>query len=190
VEEADVFAHAQDAGFYSLIFLAKALAKRSLGGELKLFALSNHVQDVHGEEELRPEKSTLLGPCLVIPQEFPNIIAKCIDLELPESGRLNEQAVDQLIGEICSADSELFVAHRNAQRWLQTYEPADLPRPGTFAPIFREGGVYLITGGLGNVGREIARHLAKNFRASLILVGLSPLPARASWKKLDRRSSR
>ena len=178
---ADALANAQDAGFYSLIFLAKALAKRSLGGELRLFALSNNIQDVHGREELRPEKSTLLGPCLIIPQEFPNIIAKSIDLELPGTGRLDEQAVDQLVGEMCSTDSDLFVAHRDEHRWVQTYEPAALPEPGTFTPIFREGGVYLITGGLGNVGCEIARHLANNFRARLILVGRSPLPARGSW---------
>ncbi|MEP6809860.1 MAG: KR domain-containing protein, partial [Chthoniobacterales bacterium] len=175
------FADAQEAGFYSLVFLAKALAKQNLGGELRLFALSNQVQDVSGAEELRPEKSTLLGPCLVIPQELPNVVTKSIDLELPRSGRLNEQAIDQLVGEICDADSEMFVAHRNAQRWVQTYEPADLPRPGAFVPIFREGGVYLITGGLGNVGREIAHHLAKNYRAKLILVGRSHLPPRESW---------
>src|SRR5439155_5495647 len=61
---------------------------------------------------------------------------------------------------------------------------------GTFAPIFRKDGVYLITGGLGNVGREIARHLAKEYRAKLILVGRSTLPARASWKNWinDHRS--
>ena len=177
----DGFAHAQELGFYSLLFLAKALASKGANEELRLFALSNHIQDVHGREELRPEKSTLLGPCLVIPQEFPNIVVKCIDLELPECGRLGARAVDQLVGEFCCADSELFVAHRNGQRWIQIYEPADVPKPDDVAPVFREGGVYLITGGLGNAGREIARRLAKTFRAKLILTGRSPLPARESW---------
>ncbi len=177
---ADDFDRNQDVGFFSLLFLAKALSRHG-GGELRLFALSNQIQDVHGAEELSAAKSTMLGPCLVIPQEFTNIKVKCIDLELPESGRLDEQAVDQLAGEFCGTDSELFVAHRNGHRWVQTYEPAELPTPGTFAPVFREGGVYLITGGLGNVCPEIARYLAKNFRTKLILTGRTTLPERESW---------
>ncbi|MEO6787878.1 MAG: SDR family oxidoreductase [Chthoniobacteraceae bacterium] len=177
----DGFVHAQDLGFHSLLCLAKALAKQGRSEDLRLFALSDHVQDVHGREELRPEKSTLLGPCLVIPQEFPNIIVKSIDLELPENGRLDEQVVDHLAGEFCCADSELFVAHRNGQRWIQTYEPATLPQPDMTPPVFREGGAYLITGGLGNAGREIARYLARTFRAKLILIGRSSLPLRESW---------
>jgi acyl transferase domain-containing protein len=179
--EPAAFENAQTLGFYSLLFLAKALAKQSIEGPISLFALSNHLQDVHGREELRPEKSTVLGPCLVIPQEFPNIIVKSIDLELPETGPMDESAVEQILGEFYRADSEPCVAYRHAQRWVQTYEPADLPRPGAFASVFREGGVYLITGGLGNVGREIACYLAKNYRAKLLLVGRSILPPRESW---------
>ena len=175
------FDQAQNLGFYSLMFLAAALARRGLDGECKLFALSDQVQDVDGRERLKPEKSTVLGPCLVIPQEFPNVIVKNIDLELPETGTLDEVAVDQLIGEFCGSDVELCVAHRNGQRWVQVYEPAELARPEGARSPFRDGGVYLITGGMGNVGLEIARHLARKYRARLILVGRTNLPKRDSW---------
>ena len=52
--EGDGFAQAQALGFYSLIFLAKALATHNVGHEINLFALSNNVQDVYGTETLRP----------------------------------------------------------------------------------------------------------------------------------------
>ncbi|MBU6400448.1 MAG: SDR family NAD(P)-dependent oxidoreductase, partial [Verrucomicrobia bacterium] len=41
----------------------------------------------------------------------------------------------------------------------------------------REGGVYLITGGLGGLGRLLSSHLARRYRARLILLGRSPLDA-------------
>ena len=173
----DGFAQAQALGFYSLIFLAKALATHNVGHEINLFALSNNVQDVYGTETLRPEKSTLLGPCMVIRQEYPNIRAKSIDLDLSGHASEHELAADLVLGECLDSDSSVFVAYRNAQRWVQTYEPVTLETPGHGRSSFREGGVYLITGGLGTIGIAISEYLAQNYKARLVLVGRSSVPA-------------
>ena len=177
----DGFAQAQALGFYSLIFLAKALATHNVGHEINLFALSNNVQDVYGTETLRPEKSTLLGPCMVIRQEYPNIRAKSIDLDLSGQASEHESAADLVLGECLDPDSSMFVAYRNAQRWVQTYEPVILETPGHGRSSFREGGVYMITGGLGKIGVAISEYLAAKYRARLVLVGRSSLPSRESW---------
>src|SRR5439155_9856504 len=95
----DTFTPAQAQGFYSLLFLAKALAAHNLGHEIKLFALSNNVHEVCGTEILCPEKSTLLGPCMVIPQEYPNICVKGIDVEVSEEVIPHESAADLVVGE-------------------------------------------------------------------------------------------
>ena len=177
----DSFKRAQDLGFYSLLFLTRALAKQNLRNDLKLFALSDHIQMVHGKETLSPEKSTLLGPCMVIPQEYPNIRIKSIDLELPNHTKVDDLTIDQIMGEFFSSDSELFVAYRNGHRWVQIYEQVELDKPSPDTPVFRNNGVYLITGGLGNIGYEISKHLGKNYRAKLVLVGRSHLPKRKLW---------
>ncbi len=109
------FEHVQDLGFYSLLFFVRALAKQNFGKDLKLFTLSDHIQEVHGNETLIPKKSTLLGPCMVIPQEYPNIRIKSIDLEVPSCGKADDLGIDEIVGEFFSADSELFVAYRNNQ---------------------------------------------------------------------------
>ena len=118
---------------------------------------------------------------MVIPQEYPNIRAKSIDLEWSEHAEANESTVDRVLGEFFIPDSEMFVAYRNAQRWVQTYEQVALDKPGPDVPTFREGGVYLITGGLGSIGYEFSKHLARNYRAKLVLTGRSSLPDRVSW---------
>jgi acyl transferase domain-containing protein/acyl carrier protein len=179
--EGDGFARAQTLGFYSLVFLAKTLAARNVRHEIKLFALSNNVHEVSGAETLCPEKSTLLGPCMVIGQEYPNIRTKSIDLELSGHVGERESAADLVLGEFLNPDSNLFVAYRNAQRWVQSYEPVVLGNTGYSRPPFREDGVYLITGGLGKIGIAISEYLAEKYRAKLVLVGRSSLPGRESW---------
>ena len=179
--EGNGFTQAQALGFYSLLFLAKALATHNVGHEINLFALSNNVQEVFGTETLCPEKSTLLGPCIVIRQEYPNIRTKSIDLDLSGHVSEHESAADLVIGEFLDSDSSLFVAYRNAQRWVQTYEPVVLHNPGHGRSSFRERGVYLITGGLGKIGIAISEYLARNYRAKLVLVGRSVMPSRESW---------
>ncbi len=39
----------------------------------------------------------------------------------------------------------------------------------------RRGGTYIVTGGLGGIGRQVALHLAKQWQAKLLLLGRSPL---------------
>jgi acyl transferase domain-containing protein len=181
----DGFAQAQALGFYSLIFLAKALATHNVGHEINLFALSNNAQDVYGTETLRPEKSTLLGPCMVIRQEYPNIRAKNIDLDLSGHASEHESTADLVLGECLDSDSSMFVAYRNAQRWVQTYEPVILETPGHGRSSFREGGVYLITGGLGTIGIAISEYLAQKYKASLVLVGRSSVRGRDTIERIQ-----
>ena len=43
-------------------------------------------------------------------------------------------------------------------------------------PAFRRGGTYVITGGLGGLGRVFAEHLAQKYDARLVLTGRSVVP--------------
>ena len=50
----------------------------------------------------------------------------------------------------------------------------------------RDGGVYLITGGLGGVGLTLAGHLARTAKARLVLTSRRGLPDRASGRRTSR----
>jgi NAD(P)-dependent dehydrogenase (short-subunit alcohol dehydrogenase family) len=41
--------------------------------------------------------------------------------------------------------------------------------------------VYLLTGGLGGIGLTVARMLARDYQARLVLVARAPLPPREEW---------
>lgn len=177
------FAEMQDAGFNSLLYLTQSLETLKLNAPLRLCALSNDMQMVTGEESLRPEKATLLGLCKVIPQEYPHINCRSIDVSLrlvAEAQR--DRFYGYLAGELLAQTSETVVAYRGVQRWTQSFDAARLDNK-TGGVGLRQEGVYLITGGLGSIGLLLAEYLAQTVRAKLVLVGRSALPAREDWEQ-------
>jgi amino acid adenylation domain-containing protein/FkbM family methyltransferase len=171
-----------DEGFYSLLYLAQALNRCCVGESVRLVVLSSSTQDVTGEENLCPENATLLGLCKVIPQEYPNLICRNIDV-LPDevgTGR-GQELIKDLVAEVTAASSEPVVAYRGKHRWVQTFEANPTEAVAVEKNLLREGGVYLITGGLGRIGLLLAAHLARTVRARLVLVGRSTLPPRDEW---------
>jgi acyl transferase domain-containing protein/aryl carrier-like protein len=170
-------------GFYSLLFLAQALGAQASTQQVHIDVLSSNMQSIAGEKELCPEKAAVLGPCKVIPQEYTNITCRSIDVVLAETGKAPAtRLVSQLIAELAQPLPDTVVAYRNDARWVQFLEPLSLKeRSGPPAQLC-DGGVYLITGGLGGVALELAEYLAKTVRAKLILVGRSEMPARAQWE--------
>lgn len=174
----------QQTGFYSLLFLAQALGKQNFTDELQIAVISNNMQEVAGEELLCPEKATLLAPIRVIPQEYPNINCRSIDVVIPKSANWSEQKlIDQLLKELEAYTSDRVIAYRGFHRWVQTFEPIELHEAKGETPRLREGGVYLITGGLGGIGLVLAEHLARTVRAKLILTGRSTFPAFDKWEQ-------
>lgn len=178
----DVFRQEQERGFYSMVFLAQALAPHIYDRSVQVFALSTYVQAVTGEEWLQPEKATLLGACKVIQQEPLNIICRSIDLDVLPGTAWLATAATQVIAECTAPPSDLVVAYRDNQRWVQRYEAVRLPEKPADQPLFRQHGVYLITGGLGGIGLALAEHLARTVQARVVLVGRSALPARQHWQ--------
>jgi acyl transferase domain-containing protein/acyl carrier protein len=185
------FAESQEMGFFSLLKIARAMIARGVVSPLRIDVISRGTQLVTGSESLDPEKATILSPCKCIPQEYPHLHCRSIDVE-PSLGDVNTTA-RQIVGELLSSSSDTVIAYRDQTRWVEAFERRDLPsRP---APL-REGAVCLITGGLGNIGLALAEYFARAARLKLCLVGRSPFPPREEWanwiheKGEDDRTSR
>ncbi len=178
----ELFDKAQGSGFYSLLYLAQALGRT--GGELlRIDVVTDQIQEVTGEETLRPERATILGPCKVIPQEYPEAICRSIDIILPLAGSPQEaELAQQLVIELQSKDFADVVAHRRGYRWIQHFEPFVLEVPGRRSR-FSDGGTFLLVGGLGKIGLTLAKHIASKSNVRLVLTGRSGLPPRDTWEQ-------
>ncbi len=172
----------QNSGLYSLLFLTQAIGKQNAADPFQITVISNGIHRMTGEESLCPAKATVLGPVKVIPQEYPNIRCRNIDLYLKNGQRSTD--IDLLLAEIIAEPSESVIAFRGNHRWIQSFEPIRLEAPVPGKPsMLKERGVYLITGGFGGMGLVLAEYLAKTVRAKLILTGRSAFPARDKWEE-------
>ena len=194
-------------GFYSLLFLAQALAGENYPTPLHITALSTGAQRVVGEAVPYPEQATVLGPCKVMPRELPGITVSQLDLPRPvvhprfegvaslpallrdvsRGGAASNGAGDaaakealerQILSELFAVPDNRVVALRDGARWALSYERLPLERQ---LPLLKKRGVYLITGGFGGIGLSLAQHLSRQYSARLVLLGRQPLPVRSEW---------
>ncbi|WP_193197118.1 type I polyketide synthase [Nostoc sp. MG11] len=178
------FEDCQNLGFWSLLYLTQALGRQNISDSLKLRVVTNNLYHVIGDENLYPEKATILGPCKIIPKEYPNINSCIIDVVIPASNIAPTQKfIDYLITELTTQQTDNIVAYRGYHRWIQTFETVRLDESTPGKTKLKPGGVYLITGGLGGIGLVLAEYLAKTVQAKLILIGRKGLPERSQWEQ-------
>lgn len=175
---------AQDLGLYAVFYLVRAIGKLRIKERIIFNLVTNELHEVIGDEEIFPEKSTVLPLAKSIQQEFTNIKCRCVDIVLPEPQQLKESPlVDQLWEEFSRKPSATVIAYRGNHRWVETYKPIRLEEIDGDLALLRKKGVYLITGGLGNVGFLLAKYLARTLKAKLILMGRTLLPPRNEWEE-------
>ncbi|TBR57004.1 polyketide synthase [Westiellopsis prolifica IICB1] len=178
------FEDCQNLGFYSLLFLAQALAKQNIIDPINLMVVTSNINDVTGSENLCPEKATILGSCNVIPQEYLNINCCCFDIVIPDSKtKLSPLLIDSLLTEFTTLTDDNLIAYRGNHRWIKTYESVNLNESIISKNKLRKQGVYLITGGLGRLGLAMSEYLAKTVQAKLILISRKSIPEKYQWSE-------
>jgi acyl transferase domain-containing protein len=168
--------------FERLIYLAQAFGDNPQQTPVDWVVVTSGLHSVTGRETLDPLLSLVLGPLKVIPQEYPNITCRAVDLfPFPESSANENGLIENILLEPGMPRPWRLVAYRNGMRWEQTFEPARLPARSKTA--IREKGVYLITGGTGGIGLSLAAYLAEQGHARIALTSRSPVPDRSEWKQ-------
>jgi acyl transferase domain-containing protein len=201
----------QERGFYSLFFLGQALGDVDQAAPVQITVLTNGMQRVGAEPLPYPEKATILGPAQVMPREMPGVFVRVVDVDqspsisklaqraaqaadrsskavvdwLRKSARASASApaIDLVWDELFAVSGNEIVAHRGVRRWVRHYQEVPLREVPAGASRFRENGVYLITGGLGDLAISCAIDLAKRYRARIGLLGRIDLPERSEWPR-------
>ncbi|MEM7274962.1 MAG: SDR family oxidoreductase [Actinomycetota bacterium] len=177
-------------GLHSVLACARALGGLSRSGPVHLDVVTVGACSVTGEEAVRPSAAALLGPVRVIPLEYSRITTRLIDLPHGLSSEADQDALaEQLQVREAAARPDAVVALRGGRRWVPTVARRPAGHRPDRTPL-RQGGVYVIVGGLGGVGLSIARHLATEYRAALVLTGRSGRPTAAADGSTDPETAR
>ncbi len=186
----------QERGFFSLLFLAQALSAENLPTPLHVSVVTSGGAQVRDEALPYPEKATIQGPARVIPRELPGITCATLDIELPkpaerggwlpatvaarrEAGEALERLATRVLEDLLARPANLTAAIRGDKRFELAFRPT--PLEPAAAPVPREGGVCLITGGFGGIGLSVAEELVRARGTRLVLLSRAALPPRAGW---------
>lgn len=172
----------QSRGFYSAMALARELVDDTgTGRRMEFVVLTSSAIDVAGTDIRHPEHAAIAALAPTLAQENSRLRARHVDIDAvaPEDRVGLRRLVTSLLS-ACVGSHEGPVGVRGGELWLRRYQPFPIEEPA--AGPFQPGDTVLITGGLGDVGITLARHLAARYQCRLVLTARSPLPPRADWE--------
>ena len=163
--------------------LALLEAEQELGRRLtegarspRLWCLTRGVRDAGGEDALA--HAPLWGISRIIAGERPDLWGGVADLA---AGLPPEDAAESLLRLWSGADTTEDVVSLTAGGAAVARLERISRETGPETLRCRPDGSYLITGGLGGIGLEVARYLAERGARRLVLMGRRGLPPRAQW---------
>ncbi|MER5356153.1 type I polyketide synthase [Kitasatospora sp. NPDC002551] len=166
---------AQAAAAHAWLLLRTAQELAALGSARppRLWSVTRGVRESHGEEALA--QSPLWGLGRVLAGEHGELWGGTVDL-----GDDAPAGAETLLDVLRAAPAEDVIAVRNGAasvaRIVRTQREAQRE------PLAcRPDGTYLVTGGLGVLGLEIAHWLAERGARRIVLAGRTALPPRSAW---------
>ncbi len=149
-----------------LLHLVQGLIKQDITP--RLWVITRNAQPVIAHESVNPVQSAVWGLVRTIAVEHPEF--RCVALDYAE-----ESDLSMLSGQLCTPDAETQLALRGTERYvarLHRWQPSDAVSV-TEPPVIRAQatGSYVITGGLGGLGLQVAGQLVNAGARHLVLAG-------------------
>ncbi len=177
-DDPQAFQESLQRGFYSLLALTQSMIAQQCAQEMQIVLLTG----VQENSAPAPVDALFQAAGLVISQEYPALTCRYLELVLGEGDAWADQkVVEEVLRECMTPTAECQVLSNGRSRRAPVYRPVALASPVENPSRLRREGVYLITGGLGNLGLTLATHLSKTMQARLALVTRSAFPARQDW---------
>lgn len=172
----DLRAHGLDQELALCAFVT-ALDERRTGARVAV--LTRGAAATPGQGLHAPLGATLHGVGRVLALEHPATWGGIVDLD--PAGEDDAATVAEAVLELEAEDEQ---AVRGTRRLAaRVVERGDRPLPAAPARLHRPGTV-LVTGGLGGIGVQLCRRLARAGTERLVLLVRSPLPPEADWSAL------
>ena len=188
---ASALAETQRLTIGSALFLVQGLAafndeckNEYHSGPPRLWIITSGAQPVIKGQEIEIAQGAIWGFGKTVALELPHLWGGLIDLDSENPA----DDVDALVAEVKWPDGEDQIAYCRGTRYvarLSSYREKFVLRTQT---SFRPDSAYLISGGLGGLGLEVARWMAVEGARRIILLGRTPMPPRSIWDQLPAGS--
>ncbi|HEX9058949.1 MAG TPA: type I polyketide synthase [Clostridia bacterium] len=164
-------------GIHSIFYLTKALVKSKLN-PIDLILISNNSFEVSGKEtRINPQGPAVFALGRVAEKEHVGLKCKCIDID-------DSVAIDDIVNEISITDELPIAAYRNRKRYIEEFKKVDINAREKIKTDIKSEGIYIITGGAGGIGLEIAKYLSSRNKVNLCFINRSRIPDRDEWENI------
>ncbi len=154
----------QNRGITSLFNLTRALVNQKINQNLDIVLISDYVNKVTGlEKTIHPHNACLFGIGKVIGREHSNLMCRSIDID-------EITPIDQIISEINTKTNTYQVAYREGKRYIEELKKIKIEDVPAREVSIKDNGVYLITGGTGGIGLEMAKYLVGIEKVNIALL--------------------
>lgn len=159
-----------------LVEIVKRIVQENL--KVRLYTITKGALDAQGAGGL--SQAPLVGLSRIIASEHPDIWGALVDCE---SDVIPTQALQYAAGsDVIKMEDSIPKTAR-----LRPFKKLASREKQSFAP--RSECTYLITGGLGSLGVEVAAHLVERGARRIVLVSRNSLPPRKHWGDVQGRMS-
>lgn len=160
---------ALERGLFSVMYTVQALNEIKVGHQCRFAIIARNIATLSNNEELNPLKATIFGLTRTINKEYAH--HSCILMDIDELNNLS------MINDIVASEDE-FVVYRGWQRFIEHYRPINMPS----TDFNLSDGSYIITGGLGCFGLDIADVISEHIpTVNLVLLDQVPFPSKNQW---------
>ncbi len=160
-----------------------------LSSAVRLRVITANAQAISPQEgrAVVPAQAAFWGAGGTLAVEHGNLWAGCIDIDRHDPAGLD--VVARTIVALVTQGGAGDAAVRGEKVYLPRLRRLEA-HAGPSTPLsIRADASYLLTGGLGGVGVEVARYLVRNGARRLVILGRTALPPRASWKSAQGRAA-
>ncbi len=163
-------------GLFNIMHLIQALTSYKSDFKTKISIITKNLTNITPNEPIEPLKATIFGISRTLNKEYDH---ECCVIDIDSVHVKNYK----LSKDIIYGDEE-FIVYRGWQRFVESYRNVSLtPNLNNL-----EQGTYIITGGIGYFGLEIAHLISKNCPGSkFVLISRSSLPNKDDWDQMIQK---
>ncbi|MBN2533889.1 MAG: SDR family NAD(P)-dependent oxidoreductase [Spirochaetales bacterium] len=170
-------------GIYSVYFFIKAIAEQHANYTGRIFYLYKGDQNTGN-----PGYAAIAGYSSSLQQVLPGIDFSTVRIREKDFNLSGlEDYIEKLVSNTTITPGNIYL--ENNDLYIKTMQPVEIKQ--SKERLFKENGVYLITGGLGALGIFFARHIIRTCHATIILTGRSAFDDRKETiiKELSQQDS-
>jgi non-ribosomal peptide synthetase component F/NADP-dependent 3-hydroxy acid dehydrogenase YdfG len=173
---------------YPLVALAQAMKRQPADfAKLAVRILADRVFAVRTQDAPQPAKATLAGLVRTANHELPRSRWRLVDTGDFSPTQSTSEFERRVLAELADTSAEPVVAYRRRSRFVPRLAAAPVGQdarmgrrpaaPSVSAAALSADGRYLITGGLGGIGRRVCHALLALGDVRLLILGRTPLEA-------------